>query len=107
MPDSTMLRIEVTTDSANWTVEIQDFRWATADGNGVVTKSVTGSRRNAEDERFGRWIERALQAYSGEDSRAQKMRARIAELKEEVDDLKAEVEDLERQQDEEMGWAHE
>ncbi len=103
MAENTMLRIEVTTDPANWTVEIKDFRWATADGNGVVTKSVTGSRRNQEDERFGRWIERALTAYFGDDSRVQKMRARIAELNAEVDDLKAEVEALERQQDEELG----
>lgn len=98
-----MIKIAVTTDSANWTVEIHDYRWATEDGNGVVTKSVTGSRRNANDERFGRWIERALTAYSGDDSRIQKMRARIAELEEEVDDLRESLESAERQQDEELG----
>jgi hypothetical protein len=61
------LRLVVTADATTWKITITDYRWATADGNGVIFKEVTGNRDG--DEAIGQWIQASVAEYLGIESK--------------------------------------
>jgi hypothetical protein len=64
------LRLVATADATTWQVDITDYRWATIDGNGVISKEVTGSRDANDDEAIWQWIRAAMAEYIGVKSEA-------------------------------------